>query len=222
MKGRIAVSVLIALIVVVATAVAAPPPPKAQVQVMRNLTQMPVEELQKLQLPPSAKIMAQVRLMAMQVVQSQGPDLIVVGPQWSAPGSSITLGFAGPPIAGWRAFWFFKNQGKAPAGPPNWKINIACQVMNVPPGTPQYSFFLQKWCGLSEGTFTAPWALPAGATTPAGFVKTFTGYPLAPCPLSPGAAFPRLNVTVDSTNIVNEGATHETNNGYQIDLCVQY
>ncbi len=54
-----------------------------------------------------------------------------------------------------------------------------------------------------------------------GFVKTFTGYPLAPCPLAPSAPFPRLNVTVDSTNIVNEGAAHETNNGYQVDLCVQ-
>lgn len=223
MKSRIAVSIVAALVVVVAiAAVAAPPPPKIQATV-RNLAQMPVEELQKLQLPPNAKIIAQVKSMAMQVVQSQGPDLVVVGPQWSAPGYSSALGFAGPPMQGWRAFWLFKNQGRAPAGPPHWKVNIACQVMNVPPGTPQYAFFLQRWCGFSEGTFTAPWTapLPPGVTTPPGFVKTFTGYPLYPCPLAPNAPFPRLNVTVDSTNIVNEGAAHETNNGYQIDLCVQ-
>lgn len=222
MKSRIAVSIMAALVVVVATAaVAAPPPPKVQTQVVKNLVQLPVEELQKLQPPPGAKIMAQVRSMAAHVVQAQGPDLVVVGPLWTGPGNSAAMGFAGTPMMGWRAFWRFKNQGNAPAGPPNWKVNIACQVMNVPPGTPQYSFFMQKWCGFSEGTFTAPWVVPPGATTPPGPIKTFTGYPLAPCPLAPNAPFPRINVTADSTNIVNEGAAHETNNGYQIDLCVQ-
>lgn len=219
MKGTIAVSVVAALVVVAATAVAAPPPPK--IQAVKNLVQMPVEELQKLQPPPGAKIVAQVRSMAAQLVQGQGPDLVVVGAQWAGPGYSSAMGFGGPSMVGWRALWRFRNQGNAPAVPANWKVNIACQVMNVPPGTPQYAFFLQKWCGLSEGTFTAPWALPAGATSPPGPIKTFTGYPLYPCPLNPSAPFPRLNVTVDSTNIVNEGTAHETNNGYQIDLCVQ-
>jgi hypothetical protein len=92
-------------------------------------------------------------------------------------------------------------------------------VTNVPPGTEQFEYFNHIWCGFSEGTFNMAGALPPGGQTAQGAIKIFVGYPLYPCSY-PGAPRPRITFKVDSGSNVSERL--ETNNEYQIDVCVQY
>ncbi|MGD1147655.1 MAG: hypothetical protein ABR961_06890 [Thermoanaerobaculaceae bacterium] len=220
MKHAVIVSMMV-LVVVAAAAVAAPPP-VAQTQAVKNLAQMPVEELQKLQPPPGAKIKMQLRSMPLQAMVSSGPDLVNhQGEYWTGPAYGSALGFAGANFPGWRGIWVFENRGQATA-PGGWKVNVACEVMNISPGTPQYAFYAQRWCSYAEGVFTYSAPMPKGAMTPGNppFVKTFTGYPLWPCSAGPNAPHPRMTVTVDYTNVVPEGPQGEANNVYQNDLCM--
>ncbi len=219
---RATVVSLVILFVMAAVATAAPPT-VAKAQAAKNLAQMPVEELQKLQPPPAARIKMLLRSAPLRVVSHPGPDLVNhAGEYWTGPAYGSALGFAGANFPGWKGVWIFKNVGQATA-PGGWKANVACEVVNVPPGTPQYAFYAQRWCSYAEGVYTYPAPLASGAMTPQTqpFVRTFTGYPLPPCSAGPNAPHPRMTVTVDYTNVVPEGTQGETNNVYQNDLCMQ-
>ncbi len=80
-----------------AAVVAAPPPPvKAQAQV-KNLALVPVEELQEMQPPPNAEILAIVKRPVAVAPVPQGPDLVVLAPTFVNPLAAGTLrGFPTP------------------------------------------------------------------------------------------------------------------------------
>jgi len=219
MRHVTVVSVIV-LLALAATAIAAPPPP-VKAQAAKNLAQMSVEELEKLKAPPNAKMSMVVKIKPIAIVQQTGVDLVVGDPKFSQHMPGNQLGF-NTTMNGWKTFWSVVNQGKNALNQSGWKIKITCELVNVPPGSAQYNYLFPRWCGFNQGEWT--WtggALPAGGSTPQGWPSTFTGFPLSTCYLNEAAdPFPRVTATVDSTHVVGEGAQGETNNVYQIDMCM--
>lgn len=182
-------------------------PKKTPAAASTNIANMPVEELQQMQLPVGAtpKVKRLKPFMMPRTFANNHADLIVEDMILTSQTSSQ------------RTYRFkIKNAGGVASG--TFRATVACTPENVSIGTSQYNYLAAQWCHLSEGTFFQAPSIPAGGTQV--FLSVKVNFPpLYPCS-QPTAPRPRIFINVDSLDEVDEGSpAAEDNNEDSFVVC---